>query len=133
MFGSCYHYEEAPDILPDGDYNVTIGTPFETVVGGFNVLRFPFTVDGIDYPVVPNYFDLFDCTDPTDPELLKRFNRQASRILDCFNLEGDFGAPYYKSWEGSKGRVRIEKSKAGFANVVRFYKPVIESKKEIKS
>lgn len=133
MFGSNFHYEKQPNILADGDYNITIGKPFETVVGGFNVLRFPFTVDGINEPIVPNYFDLFDCSDPTDSELLKRFNRQASKIMDCFNLKGNFLEASYIEWSGSKGKVRIEKSKAGFVNVVQFYKSdiVSEEKEEL--
>ena len=122
MFGSNYHYEKQPKVLADGDYDVTLGKPYETQVSGYSVLRFPITVDGESEPVVPNYFDLFDVTDPNDPEKLKQFNKNASKIKACFKLAGGFNETNYIKWTGSKGKVRIEKSKTGFVNIVQFYK-----------
>lgn len=129
-FGANYHYEKQPKILADGDYDITLGKPVETQVAGYSVLRFPFTVDGEVEKVVPNYFDLFDCTDPTDPEKIAQFQKQASKIKACFKLGGNFGEPNYIKWQGSKGKVRIEKSKAGFVNVVQFYKAELTPQEE---
>lgn len=129
-FGANYHYEKQPKILADGDYEITLGKPVETQVAGYSVLRFPFTVDGETEKVVPNYFDLFDCTDPTDPEKIAQFQKQASKIKACFKLGGNFGEPNYIKWQGSKGKVRIEKSKAGFVNVVQFYKTELTPQEE---
>lgn len=129
-FGANYHYEKQPKILADGDYDITLGKPVETEVAGYSVLRFPFTVDGETEKVVPNYFDLFDCTDPNDPEKIAQFMRQASKIKACFKLGGNFGVPNYIKWQGSKGKVRIEKSKAGFVNVVQFYKAELTPQEE---
>lgn len=129
-FGANYHYEKQPKILADGDYEITLGKPVETQVAGYSVLRFPFTVDGETEKVVPNYFDLFDCTDPTDPEKIAQFQKQASKIKACFKLGGNFGEPNYIKWQGSKGKVRIEKSKAGFINVVQFYKTELTPQEE---
>lgn len=129
-FGANYHYEKQPKILADGDYEITLGKPVETEVAGYSVLRFPFTVDGETEKVVPNYFDLFDCTDPTDPEKIAQFMKQASKIKACFKLGGNFGEPNYIKWQGSKGKVRIEKSKAGFVNVVQFYKAELTPQEE---
>lgn len=129
-FGANYHYEKQPKILADGDYDITLGKPVETVVAGYSVLRFPFTVDGETEKVVPNYFDLFDCTDPNDPEKIAQFQKQASKIKACFKLGGNFGEPNYIKWQGSKGKVRIEKSKAGFVNVVQFYKAELTPQEE---
>lgn len=130
MFGSSYHYEKQPKILADGDYDVTLGKPFETMVGGYSVLRFPFIVDGENEPVVPNYFDLFDVTDPNDQEKIKQFNKNASKIKACFKLSGSFGEASYIKWTGSKGKVRIEKSKTGFVNVSQFFKAELTSQEE---
>lgn len=129
-FGANYHYEKQPKILADGDYNITLGKPKETKVAGYSVLRFPFTVDGETEKVVPNYFDLFDCTDPNDQEKIAQFQKQASKIKACFKLGGYFGEPNYIKWQGSKGKVRIEKSKAGFVNVVKFYKAELTPQEE---
>lgn len=130
MFGSTYHYEKQPRILADGDYVVTIGKPFETQVGGYPVLRFPFTVNGEKEPVVPNYFDLFDVLDPNDPEKVKLFNKLASRIKACFKLGGNFEEANYIRWYGSMGKIRVEKSKAGFVNVVQFYRAELTTEEE---
>lgn len=130
MFGSNFHYEKQPKILADGDYDVTLGLPYETIVGGYSVLRFPFTVDGENEPVVPNYFDLFDVTDPDDPEKYKQFIKNASKIKACFKLSGSFREANYIKWNGSKGKVRIEKSKNGFVNVSQFYKAEFTSWEE---
>lgn len=129
-FGANYHYEKQPKILADGDYEITLEKPGETKVAGYSVLRFPFTVDGETEKVVPNYFDLFDCTDPNDPEKIAQFQKQASKIKACFKLGGNFGEPNYIKWQGSKGKVRIEKSKAGFVNVVQFYKAELTPQEE---
>lgn len=129
-FGANYHYEKQPKILADGDYEITLGKPVETQIAGYSVLRFPFTVDGETEKVVPNYFDLFDCTDQNDPEKIAQFMKQASKIKACFKLGGNFGEPNYIKWQGSKGKVRIEKSKAGFVNVVQFYKAELTPQEE---
>lgn len=129
-FGANFHYEKLPRILADGDYDIILGKPVETQVAGYSVLRFPFTVDGETEKVVPNYFDLFDCTDPNDPEKIAQFQKQASKIKACFKLGGNFGEPNYIKWQGSKGKVRIEKSKAGFVNVVQFYKAELTPQEE---
>ena len=129
-FGANYHYEKQPKILADGDYDITLGKPVETQVAGYSVLRFPFIVDGEVEKVVPNYFDLFDCTDPNDPGKIAQFMKQASKIKACFKLGGNFGEPNYIKWQGSKGKIRIEKSKAGFVNVVQFYKAELTAQEE---
>lgn len=130
MFGLNYHYEKQLKVLVDGDYNVTIGKPFETSVSGYSVLRFPFTVDGEREPVIPNYFDLFDVTDPYDQEKIKQFRKNASRIKACFKLGGNFTEANYIKWNGSKGKIGIKKSESGFVNVVKFYKAELTEQEE---
>lgn len=130
MFGETYTYQKQPKILEDGDYTIRLAKPFETQVAGFNVLRFPFAVVGVQSETVPNYFDLFDCVDPKDPEKLAIFNKSASRIKACFNLGGHFSEANYIKWTGSIGKVRIEKTKSGFVNVVTFYKAILSEEEE---
>ena len=130
MFGENYHYEKQPKILANGDYEVVLELPFETKVGNYSVLRFPFKIDGESEPVVPNYFDLFDCTDPYDQFKVSQFRKAASKIKACFKLKGSFSSESYATWVGSKGKIRIEKSENGFVNVTRFYKAEMTKEEE---
>lgn len=130
MFGESYSYEKQPKILTDGDYEIVLGKAFETKVSGYSVLRFPFIVDGEKDPVIPNYFDLFDCTDPLNHEKVVQFKRQASKIKACFKLDGNFDEMHYLKWVGHRGKVRIEKSGSGFVNVVQFYKAEMSAQEE---
>lgn len=130
MFGSNYSYEKQPKILGDGDYEVILELPFETKVGNYSVLRFPFKVNGESEPVVPNYFDLFDCTDPCDYSKVSMFRKSASKIKACFKLAGQFSPENCAKWAGSKGKVRIEKAENGFVNVVHFYKAEMTKEEE---
>ena len=130
MFGENYHYEKQPKILTDGDYEVILELPFETKVGNYSVLRFPFKVNGESEQVVPNYFDLFDCTDPYDQVKVSQFRKAASKIKACFKLKGSFSSESYATWVGSKGKIRIEKSDNGFVNVTRFYKAEMTKEEE---
>ncbi|MEE1220135.1 MAG: hypothetical protein U0L20_09460 [Ruminococcus sp.] len=130
MFGKDYHYEKQPKVLADGDYEVILESPFETKVGNYSVLRFPFKVKGENEPVVPNYFDLFDCADPYDNFKLSQFRKSASKIKACFKLPGDFSSENYAKWVGNEGKIRIEKSENGFTNVTRFYKAEMTKEEE---
>ena len=130
MFGEDYHYEKQPKILTDGDYEVILELPYETKVGNYSVLRFPFKVEGESELVVPNYFDLFDCTDPSNQLKVLQFRKAASKIKACFKLKGSFSSESYATWEGSKGKIRIEKSENGFVNVTRFYKAEMTKEEE---
>ena len=131
MFGECFVYQKQPKILPAGDYTVTLGKPFVTEVGGYNVLRFPFKVDGETENVVPYCFDLFDVSNPRDTEQVERFCKNASRIKDCFKLEGNFSELTYLKWQGKRGKVHIDKSSNGFMNVTKFYPAPEDEQKEM--
>lgn len=130
MFGTNYSYEKQPKILDDGDYEVILELPFETKVGNYSVLRFPFKVKGENEPVVPNYFDLFDCTDPYDYSKVSQFRKSASKIKACFKLSGGFLSENYIKWAGSKGKIRIKKTENGFVNVTYFYRAEMTKEEE---
>lgn len=121
MFGECFVYKKQPKILPAGDYTVTLRKPFVTTVGGYNVLRFPFNIDGEPGDIIPYCFDLFDVSDVKDTQQVERFCKNASRIKDCFKLEGNFSEDNFIKWEGKRGKVHIDKSDNGFMNVTKFY------------
>lgn len=121
-FGRLYHYREQPRVLDEGQYEVVLKKPFETTVGGYAVVRFPFTVKGEEEPYAPNYFDLFDCLDSTDERQVKMFQNNASKIKECFVLPGAFCEENYEKWTGHIGNVVIQKDKKGFTNVKYFLK-----------
>ena len=131
MFGECFVYQKQPKILVTGDYTVTLRKPFVTNVGGYNVLRFPFKVDGETEEVVPSYFDLFDVSNPHETNQIERFCKRASRIKDCFRLEGDFSEINYLKWEGKRGKIHIGTSNDGFMNVTMFYPAPKDEQKEM--
>lgn len=121
MFGSSFKFEDPARPLSVGDYEVTLQKPYETTVSGYKVLKFPFVVDGVKELVSPNEFVLFD-TNPEDGEdKMKMFIRRASKIKACFILKGSFNETNYVSWAGHKGRIHIDKDKAGFLWVSDFY------------
>lgn len=131
MFDSKCPYEKQPKILDDGDYEVILELPFEIKVGNYNILRFPFKVNGESEPVVHNYFDLLVCTNPNDYFKASRFRETASKVKACFKLSGAFSSENYAKWAGSKGKIRIEKSGEDFINVTRFYKAEMTKQEEV--
>ena len=121
MFGSSFKYEDPVRPLLVGDYEVTLQKPYETTVGGYKVLKFPFTVDGELEEVSPNEFVLFDTHPEDGEEKMKMFIVRASKIKACFILKGSFNETNYMSWAGHKGRIHVAKDKAGFLWVSDFY------------
>ena len=130
MFGKSYEYTKQPELLEDGDYKITLKLPYETTVGTYPVLRIPFFLKDQDEDIRPCYFDLFDCIDEDNEEKVKAFRNKASKIVDCFGLKGNFDPETYPHWAGATGKVRIERSDAGFVNVVAFYKKEIKKAEE---
>lgn len=121
MFGISFKYEDPVRPLLVGDYEVTLQKPYETNVSGYEVLKFPFTVDGEKEEVSPNEFVLFNTNPEDGEEKMKMFIRRASKIKACFILKGSFNEANYMSWAGHKGRIHVAKDKAGFLWVSDFY------------
>lgn len=115
-----FQYQEPVHVLADGIYTVQLGEPFETSVGSYQVLRFPFKVVDVREECAPNYFDLFDVTDVNDNRQVEMFMKNLSKIKACFLLEGKPIPENYKNWVGHRGIVEIKKSEKGFSNVTRF-------------
>lgn len=121
MFGSNFRYEDPALKLKTGNYDVTLERPYETDINGYHVLKFPFTVDGINERTNPNNFVLFDTKEGDSPEKVKMFIQKASKIKACFILKGRFGEENYVAWTGKKGKIYIEEDDAGFVNVKNFH------------
>ena len=117
MFGSNFKYEDQALKLKTGIYDVTLERPYETDINGYHVLKFPFTVDGVNQRTNPDNFVLFDVKDGDDPEKVKMFIKRASRIKACFILKGRFGEENYVAWTGKKGCISVVEDEQGYLNV----------------
>ena len=120
MFGNVFHYEDQAVKLKPGIYDVTLERPFETDLNGYHVLKFPFTVDGVNQRTNPDNFILFDAKDGDDPEKIKMFVKKASRIKACFILKGPFSEANYVAWTGKKGSISVVEDDQGYLNVKDF-------------
>lgn len=120
MFGINFKYEDQAVKLKPGIYDVTLERPFETMINGYHVLKFPFTVDGVNQRTNPDNFVLFDAKDGDDPEKVKMFIRKASRIKACFILKGPFAEENYVAWTGKKGSISVVEDETGYMNVKDF-------------
>ena len=117
MFGSNFRYEDQAIRLKPGLYDVTLERPYETDINGYHVLKFPFTVDGVNQRTNPDNFVLFDVKDGDDPEKVKMFVKRASKIKACFILKGRFGEENYVAWTGKKGCISVVEDEQGYLNV----------------
>ena len=120
MFGNVFHCEDHAIKLKPGIYDVTLERPFETMINGYHVLKFPFTVDGVNQRTNPDNFVLFDAKEGDDPEKIKMFIRKASRIKACFILKGPFSEGNYAAWTGKKGSISVVEDDTGYMNVKDF-------------
>lgn len=120
MFGSIFKYEDQAVKLKPGIYDVTLERPFETMINGYHVLKFPFTVDGVNQRTTPDSFVLFDVKDGDDPEKVRMFVRKASKIKACFILKGPFAEENYVAWTGKKGSISVVQDETGYMNVKDF-------------
>lgn len=120
MFGNVFKYEEQAIKLKPGIYDVTLERPFETMINGYHVLKFPFTVDGVNQRTNPDNFVLFDAKDGDDQEKIKMFIKKASKIKACFILKGPFAEENYVAWTGKKGTISVVEDEQGYLNVKDF-------------
>ena len=121
MFINDFSYEVWSTVLKPGVYNVTLKKPVEVCNPGFKVIRFPFTVDGLDCETIQNYFNL-DKTHIDDgwEETALCYIREA-KIRRCFRLTSPFKDEYFHECIGKKGKIFIEKNKSGKIFVTYFF------------
>lgn len=115
MYGNGYEEREYTRIVPEGDYEVVLGTPQDTTTkNGYPIRRIPVKIVGYD-GYYPNEWTWFDR--PTDDvEKMARWNSDRTRDADVFGVaRGDFRP---EAWQGKRGWVRIAKDREGFTKVL---------------
>lgn len=121
MFVDDFGNEIWSMVLDPGVYNVTLHKPNEIYEPGFKVIRFPFTVDGLDCETIPNYFHL-DKTHINDgPEEKASYKIREFVVRKCFRLTSPFKDEYFDECEGKKGKVSIVKTRSGKIVIAYFF------------
>ena len=113
MFVDEFGKEIWSKVLEPGVYNITLGKPRKVKVPGFNVVKFPFTVDGLDCETIPNYFNLDKTFIENNPEAKASYMIKEFVVRKCFRLVHPFNDECFDECIGKKGRVSIVKDKYG--------------------
>ena len=131
MFVDDFGHEVWSMVLEPGVYNITLKKPNEVCNPGFKVIRFPFTVDGLDCDIIPNYFHL-DKTDIDDRLIEKtRYKIREFKIRTCFRLTSPFKDEYFHECIGKKGKVSVIKNRSKKIIVYNFFPNDDITKKEL--
>ena len=121
MFVDDFGHEVWSMVLEPGVYNITLKKPDEVCNPGFKVIRFPFTVDGLDCETIPNYFHLDKTHIDDGLEEKARYKRKELAIRKCFRLTSPFKDEYFHECIGKKGKVSIIKNCTGKIIVNNFF------------
>ena len=121
MFVDDFGHEVWSMVLESGVYNITLKKPNEIYEPGFKVIRFPFTVDGLDCETIPNYFHLNKTHIDDGPEEKASYDIKELSIRKCFRLTSPFKDEYFDECIGKKGKVSVIKNRSGKIIVDRFF------------
>ena len=132
MFVDDFGHEVWSMILEPGVYNITLKKPDEVYEPGFKVIRFPFTVDGLDCETIPNYFHLDKTHIDDGPEEKASYKIREFLIRRCFRLTSPFKDEYFHECIGKKGKVSVIKNCSGKIIVNRFFSNYDITKEEKK-
>lgn len=121
MFVDGFGNEVWSMVLDPGVYNVTLRKPNEVYEPGFKVIRFPFTVDGLDCETIPDYFHLDKTYIDNGPDEKALYNVREFQIRRCFRLTSPFEDEYFDECIGKKGKVSVIKNCSGKIIVNRFF------------
>lgn len=121
MFVDEFGNEVWSKVLEPGVYNITLGKPRKVKNSVFNVIKFPFTVDGLDCETIPNYFHLDKTFIENGPEEKASYKIREFLIRRCFRLTSPFNDECFDECIGKKGRVSIVKDKYGKIFVAYFF------------
>lgn len=121
MFVDDFGNEVWSMVLDPGVYNVTLRKPNEIYEPGFKVIRFPFTVDGLDCETIPNYFHLDKTNIDDGPEEKASYDIKEFVVRKCFRLTSPFEDEYFDECIGKKGKVSIIKDRSGRFVVAYFF------------
>lgn len=121
MFVDDFGNEVWSMVLDPGVYNVTLRKPNEIYEPGFKVIRFPFTVDGLDCETISNYFHLDKTNIDDGPEEKASYRIREFLVRKCFRLTSPFKDEYFHECIGKKGKVSVIKNRSGKIIVDRFF------------
>ncbi len=121
MFVDDFGNEVWSMVLEPGVYNVTLRKPNEVCEPGFKVIRFPFTVDGLDCETIPNYFHLDKTHIDDGPEEKASYRIREFLIRRCFRLTSPFEDEYFHECIGKKGEILVIKNRSGKFIINRFF------------
>ena len=121
MFVDDFGHEVWSMVLEPGVYNITLKKPDEVCNPDFKVIRFPFTVDGLDCETIPNYFHLDKTHIDDGLEEKERYKIKEFVIRKCFRLISPFKDEYFHECIGKKGKVSIIKNCTGKIIVNNFF------------
>lgn len=121
MFVDEFGNEVWSKVLDPGVYNITLGKPCEVKEPGFNVIRFPFTVDGLDCETIPGCFHLDKTFIEDGPEEKASCVIKEFVVRKCFRLTSPLKNECFDECIGKKGRVSIIKDRTGKIVVAYFF------------
>lgn len=121
MFVDGFGHEVWSMILAQGVYDITLRKPNEVYEPCFKVIRFPFTVDGLDCETIPNYFHLDKTHIDDGPEEKASYDIREYKIRKCFRLTSPFEDECFNECMGKKGKVSIIKNRSGKIIVNNFF------------
>ena len=121
MFGSNFKYKEQAVVLKSGVYSITLGKPYEIKVSGYEAIKFPFTVNGMDCRTYPDYFLLQKSYMYDELGKIKRPQIKELMIRQCFILTEPFNKENYVKCVGKRGKVAVVQNKTGYMHVTYFF------------
>lgn len=121
MFASNFKYEEQAVVLKSGVYGIKLGKPYEIKVAGCKVIKFPFTVDGMDCRTYPDYFLLQKPSKYDSNETFEKISVKELMVRQCFILTEPLTEEYYEKCMGKRGKVTVIQDKTGYMHVAYFF------------
>lgn len=121
MFVDEFGNEVWSKVLEPGVYNITLGKPRKVKNSVINVIKFPFTVDGLDCETIPNYFHLDKTFIENGPEEKASYAIKEFVVRKCFRLTSPFNDECFDECIGKKGRISIIKDRTGKIVVAYFF------------
>ncbi len=121
MFVDEFGNEVWSKVLEPGVYNITLGKPRKVKNSVIDLIKFPFTVDGLDCETIPNYFHLDKTFIEDGPEEKASYVIREFVVRKCFRLTGPFDDECFDECIGKKGRVSIIKDRSGKIVVAYFF------------
>ena len=121
MFGVKFRRLESKPLASEGAHLVTLGIHSIKQKGIYTWLEVPIVYENGE-ELSPDCFSLFEAADPSNKKQVDDFNRRATQIFACSDLENNFDPQRIPRWKGRVGKVVIAKDKHDFLIVKKFIK-----------